>query len=717
MSRLKSVPVIPQMEEVEGGASCLCMVLGYYGKWVPLDKIRTACGVSRDGTKASDLVRAAEGYGLKCKALRPSVEELETKVELPAILMRDNGQWMVLCGFRKGKAHLIDPARGRTAEAASAFRKHYAGICLELRPGKDFVANGKQNTATHIILTAIFENRSVLRLVLVSGILAGLGGIISPVFTRVFTDSILSGERAGWYRGFIYAFGGLILFQLVASIVNQVTVIRAAGKIAVRSNASYMRHLLHLPIAFFERRKAGDLANRQEENDIIAGTLIRQMAPLLLNLGMLLIYLIVMARYSLILTAVGMCALAVSLLIAKQLGKLRREMSATRARDIANLKAATVTGIDIIQTIKATGSENGYFERWSGFHAASVRAKTQFMQKTKYLITAPVYLQEMSNYVVMFIGFWLIINDHITAGLLLTFLQYMKAIVQPVNQLQEAGENLEVMCASVERIRDVMDYPEEKNLRGDLEAIDLDNVRKLSGRIEMRHVTFGYARYGEPLLEDFSLTLEPGKRIALVGASGSGKSTVTKLLTGLYQPWSGEIRFDGKLVSEIPPEIFRASVSMVDQEIALFHDTISNNIKMWDRSIEDFEMILAARDAGIHEQINTRRGGYQIMLQEGGKNLSGGERQRIEIARVLAADPSILILDEATSALDARTEYEISEYVRKRGITCVIIAHRLSTIRDCDEIIVLDRGHVTERGTHEELMSAGGYYESLIRTA
>lgn len=566
MSRFKNVPVIPQMEEVEGGASCLAMVLGFYGKWVPLDQIRTACGVSRDGTNADDIIRGAESYGMTCKTLKLSAEELEKAAKLPAILMRDNGQWMVLCGFRKNKAQLIDPARGRLMESVPEFRQHYAGPCLEMQPGKDFVADGKPNTLFSIILSAFRENHSALRLVIVTGILAGLGGVFSPVFTRVFTDSILSGDRPGWYRGYIYAFGALLLFLLVAAIVNQVTVIRATGKIAVRSNASYMRHLLRLPMAFFARRKAADLANRQEENNVIADTLIGQLAPLVLNLVMLLFYLIVMAQYNLLLTAVGLGTIIANLLIAKRLGRLRREIGATKARDMANMKAATVTGIDIIQTIKATGSENGYFERWSGFHAASTKAKADFLHKTKFLTTAPMYLQEMSNYIVMFIGFWLIIRGHITAGLLLTFLQFMKAIAQPVNQLLEAGETLEAMCASVERIQDVMNYPEEENVKGDTAEIDYENVRKLSGRIEMSNVTFGYSKYGEPLLKDFSLTLEPGKRIALVGASGSGKSTVTKLLTGLYQPWNGEIRFDGKQISDIPREVFKASVSMVDQD-------------------------------------------------------------------------------------------------------------------------------------------------------
>ena len=317
----------------------------------------------------------------------------------------------------------------------------------------------------------------------------------------------------------------------------------------------------------------------------------------------------------------------------------------------------------------------------------------------------------------MFMGFVLIVQGQFTAGLLLTFLQFLKAMMDPVNMLLEAGENLQVMGAAIDRVNDVMECPEEDGARGRADPASVRDAQKLTGELEIRNVTFGYSHAAEPLIENFSLRLKPGQRVALVGGSGSGKSTIAKMLVGIHQPWSGEILFDGKPIEDIPRPVFKGSLTMVDQQVVLFHDTIQNNIKMWDDTIEDFEMVLSARDAGIHKQISSRKGGYQMMVEEGGRNLSGGERQRIEIARVLSSDPSILIMDEATSALDARTEYEISEYIHARGITCIIVAHRLSTIRDCDEIIVLDRGKVVQRGTHDDLMSDGGLYKQLIMTA
>jgi ABC-type bacteriocin/lantibiotic exporter with double-glycine peptidase domain len=472
-----------------------------------------------------------------------------------------------------------------------------------------------------------------------------------------------------------------------------------------------------LPIEFFQQHKAGDLTDRQNSNDEIAETLIGEVAPLLINLIMLVFYLVVMAQYNLLLTAIGAATVVVNLLVIRKAGSVKREIVAVGAQNRANLSAATVSGIDMIESIKATGSENGFFERWSGFHAGAVNAKTSFTKKTMYLGNIPAFVQELSDYVVMFMGFILIVQGHFTAGLLLTFLQFLKAMMDPVSKLMEAGENLQVISASLERVADVMDCPEEEGARM-VDAIeDVKDASKLSGAIEIKNITFGYSRHAEPLIENFSLSLSPGERVALVGGSGSGKSTIAKMIVGIHKPWSGEILFDGKRIDEIPQSVFKGSLTMVDQQVALFHDTIANNIKMWDETIENYEMVISARDAGIHRQIMSRKDGYQTMVDEGGRNLSGGERQRIEIARVLSNEPSILIMDEATSALDARTEYEISEFVHARGITCIIVAHRLSTIRDCDEIIVLDHGKVVQRGTHDELMASEGLYKQLIMTA
>lgn len=711
------VPVILQMEEMEGGNACLTMVLTYFRKKVTLDQVRVACGISRNGIQTKDLIRAGNSFGLICKESSLAAAELNKNVKVPAILGWERNQYVVLEGFRSGSAFLIHPTKGRLRVSSEELEKKYGGVCIELQPGKEFVSDGVKFGTTAFLKSAIKKDGRAMILVLLTGFLAAAGGIFTPVFSRIFTDDILVGHRISWYPGILYCFAAVIFLQFLALLIHRILIIRATGKLAVRANADYMRHLLRLPMDFFSRRRAGDLANRQNTNDSIAETMIGELAPLLMNMIMLIFYLVVMVQYSLPLTAIGVATIVINLFVARRIGTIRREISATQYRSQANLDSATVSGIDMIESIKATGSEAGYFERWSGFHASVNKAAVKFNEVAQYLLMLPSFLQDVSDYVVLFIGFWLIIRGHFTAGLLLAFLQFLKSLMDPVNDLLEAGENIQAMGSSLERINDVMDFKEEVDPDSDYENIDFSEVRKLSGKVEVKNISFGYSLYDEPLIENFNLELEPGKRVALVGGSGSGKSTIAKMIAGLQKPWSGEILFDGKRIDEIPRAVFKSSLTMVNQEIALFHDTMENNIKMWDDTITSFEMKLAARDAKLHDFIMSSKDGYQTMLQEGGKNLSGGERQRVEIARVLATGPTILIMDEATSALDARTEYEISEYVRQRGITCIIVAHRLSTIRDSDEIIVLDKGKVVERGTHDELMARDGLYKKLIMTS
>ena len=710
----RRVPVVIQLEELESGAACLDMALAAYGKWVPLDRVRTDCGISRDGIRIEYISRAAEGYGMECRTSSLSANELKDNCMLPAILRWKKDHYILLTGFTDKEVCLNDPEKGRIRLTFREFEKSYAGECLELWPGPAFVADGKRKGNVDFLSAILRANTSVILLIMITSILSSVAGLVFPAFSRTMTDYILKGERTTWYPGILYVLGGLILFHFIISIIHQNYLLQATGKLSVTSNANYIRHLCRLPMEFFSRRKAADLANRLDENDELSKTMVGEITPLLMNLLLMVFYLIIMAKYSLLLTAIGLFTIVINLMTIWRTGRIRKEISSTQFRDQSKLSAATVSGINMIDTIKATGAEDGYFERWSGFHASVIHAKVRVIQDTKYLANLPFLFQELSNHIILFGGFWLIINGKFTEGLLLAFIQYLNSLTRPVKKLLTTNEKLQAMEASVVRIYDVTDYPEE--VTEDQEEPDYDTVEKLSGQVEMKHITFGYSKMREPLISDFSLTLTPGKRIALVGASGSGKSTIAKLLAGLYEPMEGDILFDGKPIKEIPRAVFKSSLMMVDQEIALFHDTVENNIKMWDNTIEGYDIKLAARDAGIHEQLIARPDGYQAMLEEGGKNLSGGERQRIEIARALAGDPSILIMDEANSDLDARTEYNISEYIRSRGITCILVAHRLSTIRDCDEIIVLDRGKVVERGNHEELMAMDGLYRKLIMT-
>ena len=506
----------------------------------------------------------------------------------------------------------------------------------------------------------------------------------------------------------------IIVFLLVVGMINEIYIYKIKGKMAIVSNSSFIWHTLHLPMTFFSQRMAGDIASRQLLNDDIAETLVGRIAPMLINMVLLIFYLIIMLRYSVVLSLVGFAAIAVNLVLANIISQKRIHITRTQMRDQGKLNASTVSGIEMIETIKAAGAESGYFERWSGFQASVNKAKVEFALTNQFLGGIPALVQQLSGVIILALGVWMIIKGNFTVGMLLAFQSYMTQFLMPVNDLLETGQKLQEMRTSMERVDDVMKYKEDV-VFSSIKNTD-DVFEKLDGSVEFRNVTFGYSRLEEPLLKDFNLSVKSGSKVALVGSSGCGKSTIAKLACGLYEPWSGEILFQGKTMKDIPKEIFNSSLSVVDQDITMFEDSIGDNIKMWDKSIEDFEMIIAARDAQIHTDIMTRKGGYGHSVSEGGKNFSGGQRQRFEIARVLAQDPTIAILDEATSALDAKTEYEVVKAIQKRGITCIIVAHRLSTIRDCDEIIVLDHGRVMERGTHEELYHLNGYYTRLITT-
>jgi len=707
------VPVIMQMEALECGAASLAMILAYYGKWIPLEQVRVDCGVSRDGSNMKNVFLAAQSYGLEVHGYRMEMEGLKESATFPCIIHWNFNHFVVLNGFRGNKAVINDPARGTVQVPMDQFDEAFTGLVMTFAPGENFVPSGKRKSTVSFARKRLKGAAPAVVFIVMTSVITYLFGIINPVMSRIFMDRLLTGRAPEWLDRFILVMAALAVFQLAVQWAQTVYNLKINGKMAIEGNASFMWKVLRLPMEFFSQRMTGDILQRQGTNASIAGTLVNTVAPLALNTLMMIFYLVVMLRYSVVMTLVGVASLALNLAVARYLSAKRVNLTRVQMRDAGKLASTTMAGISMTETIKSSGAEDGFFRKWSGYQASVNTQEVKFNTLNARIGLIPQLISTVSNYMVMFLGVGLAMNGNFTLGMITTFQGLLTSFMEPAMTLVTAGQTIQEMRTEMERVEDVMEYPDDPAMTFGADSTEGDYA-KLKGEVELRNVTFGYSRLGNPVVSDFSMHLKPGSRIAIVGASGCGKSTISKLITGLYRPWSGEILFDGMPLSRIPRNIFTGSVAMVDQDIVLFEDTIANNIRMWDESIADFEVILAARDAQIHDDILKRPGGYQAKLTENGRDLSGGQRQRLEIARVLAQDPSIIIFDEATSALDAKTEYELVKAVRDRGISCIVVAHRLSTIRDCDEIIVLDRGCVVERGTHEELFARGGAYTELV---
>ncbi len=706
------VPVVMQLEALECGAACLSMVLAYYEKWIPLEQVRSACGVSRDGSKASNILKAARSYGLNARGYRYEPEKLKESGHFPCIIHWNFNHFVVLNGFRGNKVYLNDPDKGTYSITTEQFDRFFTGVCIFFEPGEAFIKEGKPKSTWSFVKKRMAGTRTAFLFVLIITAITSLLGIINPAFSRVFLDRLLTGRNPEWFYPFLTGLSMLTVVTLVVAWIRAIYTLKLNGKLAIVANSSYLWHVLRMPMEFFSQRMAGDIAMRQTLNEGVANALINTFAPLVVQMCMMIFYFITMMRYSLLLTAVGMVSILVDLLMARIISKKRVNVTRVQMRDEGKLVGSTVSGIEMIETIKASGTESGFFEKWAGYQAGLNTQTVKFANINHYLGLIPALVGALTSTAILMLGVYLTMQGQFTVGMILAFQGFWGGFTGPAQSLITAGQTIQEMRTNMERIEDVMEYPTDVNCIGDLdETAEYD---KLSGEVVLHDVTFGYSRLEPPLIEHFDLHVKPGSRVAFVGSSGCGKSTLSKLISGLYRPWEGEILFDGKSISDIHHSIFTSSIAVVDQEIILFEDTIGNNIKMWDNSIEDFEVIMAARDARLHEDIMARDGGYSYKLMEGGKDLSGGQRQRLEIARVLAQDPTIIIMDEATSALDAKTEFEVVKAIQDRGITCIVIAHRLSTIRDCDEIVVMDKGKVVERGTHEELYTKGGVYTSLV---
>lgn len=708
MSRknVKKVPVVMQMETVECGAAALSMLLAYHGKWLSIEQLRTDCGVSRDGSNARNIVLAARSHGMDAHGWHADIDDLPALA--PAIIHWNYNHFVVFKGFDRGLAFINDPSMGSMAVSMKDFRRSYTGVAITATPGADFKPQGHQTSILHYVRENIRGVKDAFIFTLVMGLLMSFAGMVYPLFSQIFLDSIITGKNDEWTIPFFFGIACLVVFNFLLALLDNVYGRRFAGSMSIKGNTRFLWHALNLPIEFFAQRYVGDIVQRQSLNEHITTTLVRILAPYAVNVALLVVYVIVMAQYSLLLTIVGISVVALNIYTVAAERELRTNLARALEQSKGRFYGITMSCVDNIESIKAAGAERGFFEFWSGNFARRNNQEVAFQKRPFW----PFVFGHFANSFILILGAALILEGQFSIGMLMAFQGFMAEFMKPAMGLMEGSTTVLELRSQMERIDDVMAYPTEQDTAaGNGQS---GNV-KLGGKIEMRNVTFGYSTSAEPLIRDFSMTLLPGKSVAIVGASGCGKSTIAKLVTGLYKPWSGEILFDDRDSSEVTRGEFVNSVACIDQNVVLFDDTIAENIKMWDHSIEDFTMTMACIDAGIRDDIISRPRGFNTRLVKGGGNFSGGQRQRFEIATALAREPVILILDEATSALDTVMESEVMQSIRQCGASTIVIAHRLSTIRDCDEIIVMDKGRIVQRGTHDELIAQPGAYAELIR--
>jgi NHLM bacteriocin system ABC transporter peptidase/ATP-binding protein len=715
------------MEALECGAAALGIVLAHYGKWVPLEDLRTACGVSRDGSRAVNILRAARNYGMDGKGRRLSPAGLDN-LQLPVIAFWNFNHFVVIKGTSKAGVDLQDPAVGSRTVTWEEFDGSFTGVALVLSPGNAFVRDGERPSATRGLKRRLTGGYPALVLCLLAGVGLLVPGLLVPAAVRIFVDQYLGAGDRSWLWLLVGAMAGAAVVQIAFTWLQQVVLLRLSTRLSLSMSTRFFAHTLRLPVAFFTQRYAGHVVNRIQLNDQVANLLSSQLSATLLSSVTAVFYVILMAIYDWQLTLITLALAGGNVMVGTWGRRAQRDANSRIVAAQGTVLATMVGGLANIEALKATSEESSFFSRWAGQQAKLVNAQQDLAVFTSATAAAPVMLTSISTAAVVGVGAWQVIGGHLSLGTLAAFQVLVAGFMGPLGQLVGFGQTVRQAAANLVNLDDVLDHPPDPDLEiaasssgngpsGDGRSGGGNTNRRslaLSGALELRDVTFGYSPLEPPLIEGFSLRVEPGQRVALVGATASGKSTVARLAAGLARPWAGSILVDGTDRHRLPRPVLAATLSLVDQDIHLFEGSVADNITLWDPTITEEAMVRAASDAAIHDDIVRRPGGYARAILEGGTDWSGGQRQRLEIARALATDPAILILDEATSALDALVEAEIDQRLRARGCSCLIVAHRLSTIRDCDEIVVLDGGQPVERGRHEDLLAGGGCYAGLV---
>ena len=719
--RKKKTPTVLQMEALECGAASLSMILAYYHKYVSLEELRVECGVSRDGTKASNLIKAAQKYGLEGKGFKMEVDALR-QLKGPAILFWNFNHFVVFEKFKRKSVIINDPATGRRAVDSDEFDEAFTGVVLTFEPTESFKPGGEKPGIWSRLKKRLGGLASIFTFLGFLSFLFLIPGFIYPTFSRFFVDDILVKNSLDHLKPLIFAMVVSCLITTILQAIQNSVLMRFQVRLSLSSASKFIDHIFKMPLQFFVQRLPGELCSRISSCDSVAELVSGQLIGILINLFSSIFFFILMLMYDIPLTLISLSLTILVVLIFRITSEPIKNKSLKLQMESGKLSGITMSGIDMIESLKASGAENDFFMQWSGQQAKVILENQRLAKINTSNSVIPRTISQLQNILILSIGALRVMDGQLTIGMLMAFQILLANFTGPVNSFLGLGADLLSASADMQRIDDVMEYPLPKKFKEDyeekseVEVAPYSPVNKLEGYISIKNAVFGYSPLEQPLINGLNIEFTPGKRVALVGATGSGKSTIGKLLSATCTLWEGELLFDGKPLREIDRRVFASSVAVVNQNISLFEGSVKDNITMWDKTIPEEVYIQAAKDACIHDVITSRPSGYFSRVAEGGKNFSGGQRQRLEIARALALNPRIIIMDEATSALDAITEQTVDQNIRRRGCTSIIIAHRLSTIRDCDEIIVLDHGNIVQRGTHDQLLEQGGMYSDLVRT-